>query len=353
MGRRRDPRCTGGAIRPLGSLLLLLLAAIGGPWLAAAGAQQTTASAPVRIAVIGDINGAYGTVGYSQEVRTAVRRIVELNPDLVIGVGDLVAGQRPSPHLDRGQLEEMWAAFYREVWDPLVAAGIPFVPVAGNHDASPEPAFALEREIFAEQWRLHRPTVEFVSEQGFPFRYGFTFHDVVFVVLDATRVGPLSPEQRSWLQDLLRSAPVSRARIVAGHLPIHAFTHGRETETLADAALERILGEGRVALYLSGHHHAFYPGFTAGLLQVSQGCLGSGARRLLGSDQRSPRSFTVVEVSATGEITIDALSAPAFTSAIDLASLPRSIRYGGVEIVREDVAAADAPGSGGSRAQQE
>ena len=334
--------------------VMLALTALVLVWTGAgAGMEHAGTASAVRVAVIGDINGAYGTVGYSPEVHAAIRRIVELNPDLVIGVGDLIAGQRPSPHLDRGQLEEMWAAFNREILEPLTSAGIPFVPVAGNHDASVEPAFALEREIFAEQWRLHRPAVDFASEQGYPFRYGFAVEAVLVVVLDATRVGPLSPAQRSWLADLLRSAPAARARIVAGHLPIHAFTHGRETEILADAALERIMGHGGVDLYLSGHHHAFYPGFCAGFLQVSQGCLGSGARRLLGAAKHSPRSFTVVEVSEAGTITVDGLAAPEFTTAIDRVSLPRSIRYGGAEIVREDVAAADVFGSGGRREQRE
>jgi hypothetical protein len=324
------------------ALALLVLVSTG----AAAESEQAGAAA-LRVAVIGDLNGSYGAVGYSPEVRAAVRRIVELDPDLVLGVGDLIAGQQSSPRLDRSHLETMWEAFDREVLAPLTAAGIPFAPVPGNHDASAEPAFELERRVFAEHWRHHQPEVGLVSEAGYPFRYGFVVRDVLFVILDATRVGPLSQGQRDWLEGVLREGEDSRTRIVAGHLPLRAFTHGRESEVLADHALETILRDGGVGLYLSGHHHAFYPGFGGGFLQVSQGCLGAGPRRLLGAGHRAQRSFTMVEVSSAGGISIDGWSAPGFVERIDRSSLPASIRSAGVEILRDDVAAAG-PSSGGA-----
>ena len=294
---------------------------------------------PLRIAVVGDINSSYGTVGYSSHVTTAVGRIVDLRPDLVIGVGDLIAGQRHSPRLNRDQLEAMWDAFHRDVLHPLTAAGISFIPVAGNHDASEDPAFALERTIFEEQWRRHRPDVEITNGEGYPFHYAFTVNNVLFVVLDATSVGPISTAQRAWVADLLvAEGSEYRAQVVTGHLPIRAFTSGRETEILGDNELENTLEKGGVGLYLSGHHHAFYPGYRAGFLQVSQACLGSGPRRLLGTTARSPRAITLVEIGTDGTISVEALSGPDFTSPIDRASLPESIRYGGVEVVRDDLA---------------
>lgn len=302
-------------------------------------AAREDAGRPLRIAVIGDINSSYGTVGYSSHVKVAIARIIDLRPDFVLGVGDLIAGQRHSPRLNRDQLEAMWDAFHRDVLRPLTAAGISFIPVAGNHDASADPAFALERTIFEEQWRRHRPDVDITNGKGYPFHYAFAVNDVLFVILDATRIGPISTVQRVWVADLLAAeGPRYRARVVAGHLPIRAFTSGRETEILGDSELESVFEMGGVGLYLSGHHHAFYPGCRAGFLQVSQACLGSGPRRLLGTTTRSPRAITLVEVGSDGTIDVEALSGPDFTSAIDRASLPKSIRYGGVEVVRDDLA---------------
>lgn len=297
---------------------------------------------PVRIAVIGDINASYGTVGYGPEVGAAVRQIIEIDPDLVIGVGDLIAGQQTRPQLQRERLEEMWTAFDQEVFAPLEAAGVPFVPVPGNHDASASPGFDLEREIFREQWIRHRPAVAFVGgAEGheYPFRYSFDLGNVRFAILDATTVGPLSADQRDWLSAVLGVPEAgTRARVVAAHLPIHAFAQGREKEILADAELEALLAERGVDLFLSGHHHAFYPGYSGGVRYVSQGALGSGPRRLIGETARSARSFTLLEIDASGNIAVKAFSGPDFTSTIAFQSLPTGIRYGKSVLVREDLA---------------
>ena len=302
----------------------------------------TAPERPLRIAVIGDINASYGTVGYGPEVGTAVRRIVELDPDLVIGVGDLIAGQQTRPQLERERLEAMWNAFDRQVLAPLEAAGIPFVPAPGNHDASASPGFGLERQIFREQWERHRPSVAFVGgeeDHDYPFRYAFDLGDVRFAILDATTVGPLGADQRDWLSavlDVPEAGP--RVRVVAAHLPIHAFAQGREKEILADAPLEALLGEREVDLFLSGHHHAFYPGYSGGVRYVSQGALGSGPRRLIGETKRSARSFTIIEIGPGGSIEVKAFSGPDFTSTIAFQSLPDGIRYGKSVLVREDLA---------------
>lgn len=316
---------------------ILVAVAAAAPCAGASDGSGSERSA-LRVAVIADINSSYGTVGYSPPVHAAIERIVELEPDLVLGVGDLIAGQQRAPRLDRQRLEAMWAAFDREVLALLTAAGIPFLPVPGNHDASAAPGFELERRIFEEHWRRHRPAVEFLSDGGYPFRYSVTASGVQLVVLDATTVGPLAAAQREWVSGVLDTSIRYRARIVAAHLPLVAFSHGREREILGDVELGKLLGERHVDLFLSGHHHAFYPGFRAGLLQVSQGCLGSGPRRLLGQEGRSPRSFTIVEIRGDGLVSVRAMAEPGFTEEIDRAALPLVLRFDGSEIERDDLA---------------
>ena len=300
--------------------------------------------------MISDINSSYGTIGYSAEVRAAIRRIIELEPDLVLGVGDLIAGQQTSPLLERHNLEAMWAAFRSEVFEPLRAAGIPFAPAPGNHDASASPGFELERRVFREQWEAlgfprgaAGPEADLVAADDssvFPFRYAFRLRDVLFVMLDATTVGPLSRSQKAWLDGVLASGPGARARVVAAHLPIHPFTRGRERETLRDPELEALLGRHDVDLFLSGHHHGFYPAFRAGFLQVSQGCLGSGPRRLIGESDRTPKSFTLIEIAPDGGIRVEAYAGPGFDMRIDPASLPPELRSDGILLRRADLAGA-------------
>ena len=77
--------------RLITAVLLVWLVAFGG---------ATSGEEPLRVAVISDLNGSYGSTAYAKEVARAVERIIDLRPDLVISTGDMVAGQR-RPHLSR------------------------------------------------------------------------------------------------------------------------------------------------------------------------------------------------------------------------------------------------------------
>ncbi len=112
------------------------------------------------IVVISDINGRYGSTGYHQRVSGAVERIIAMKPDLVISTGDMVAGQRPSPKLQRAELETMWRNFHSFVRQPLEQAGIPVLMTPGNHDASVYPGFELERETYTDYHADHPPGIE-------------------------------------------------------------------------------------------------------------------------------------------------------------------------------------------------
>ncbi len=102
---------------------------------------------------------------------------------------------------------------------------------------------------------------------------------IEFVVIDATRVGPLTPEQRDWVARLLRSPVGPRARVVAG------------------------------------------------------------PRTPIGGRQRVRRSFTLLEVGAAGDLQVRAFPEPGFTETIDRALLPAGIRVDDVELLRDDLAA--------------
>lgn len=295
------------------------------------------AGEPLRVAVVSDLNGAYGSVEYAADVDAAVTRIVELGPDLVISTGDMVAGQR-RPHLTRHQVEAMWDAFHARVSEPLRAAGIPLAVTPGNHDGSAYRGFARERRIYAEQWSPRKPPVQFIDDAVYPFHYAFAVDDVLFVSLDATTVGHLPRAQMDWLRDLLaRHGARFRHRVVFSHVPLWPFTHGREREIIGDPDLHALLVEADIDLYLSGHHHAFYPGSRDGVAFVSQACLGAGPRRLLGTRGRAAKSFTLLSID-DGKLRIGAFSAPAFATAIDWRTLPERVRSRAATLVRADLA---------------
>ena len=293
---------------------------------------------PLRIVVISDLNGSYGSTRYHQRIPSAIERIMELQPDLVISTGDMVAGQR-RPHLSRSEIEAMWRLFHREVSGPLSAAGIPLAVTPGNHDGSAYDGFRLERETYAEQSRALEARLNLVDGAHYPFHYAFSVGDALFISLDATRPGPLPDAQKNWLRDLLKeSASSFEHRVIFSHLPQWPFAQGREREILADRELDTILQQAGVDLYLSGHHHAFYPGIKDGIRYVSQACLGGGPRKLLGNNRLSKHSFTVVDISANGATTIRAYQAPDFTRVIDWHTLPARIHSRHAKLIRADLA---------------
>ncbi len=318
---------------------LLLASLLLAQWLSTVAAQSLPERGATRVVVLSDFNESYGSVRYSAHVDAAVARTIGLKPDLVISTGDMVAGQRLSPLLERGEIEAMWKAFHDRVSRPLADAGLPFAVTPGNHDASSGKRFQFEREIYREQWVARRPTVDFIDGGNYPFRYAFRVGDVLFASLDATHVGHLSHAEKDWLRRLLeKEGPRFRHRVVFSHIPLWPFAVGRETEVLGDAQLEAILREGGVDLHLSGHHHAYYPGFKDGVRYVSQGCLGAAPRPLLGAGEPSVRSITVIDFDSAGAVRVEAYGGAEYLQPIARSELPPRIESRWATLVRDDLA---------------
>jgi hypothetical protein len=89
-----------------------------------------------------------------------------------------------------------------------------------------------------------------------------------------------------------------------GHLPLRPVGQGRDRagEVLADAgAIRSLLERHRVEAYVSGHHHAWFPGRIGSLDLIQLGALGSGPRRLLGQSRPGFQTLTVLDFfAATG-----------------------------------------------------
>ena len=296
----------------------------------------SSAVEPLRVVIISDMNGSYGSTRYETSVDGAMARILDMKPALVISTGDMVAGQR-RPHLSRKEIEPMWQSFHEHVSEPLASAGIPFAVTPGNHDASAYAGFGLERMLYAEQWTARKPGISFVDDAGYPFHYAFELGDALFISLDATVVGHLPKQQMDWLRQLLAEhGPAYQRRIVFSHVPLWPFAQGREREYIGDPELQTLLEAADVDLFLSGHHHAFYPGASNGIAFVSQSCLGAGPRRLLGTGERSQQSFTLIEFTDDA-IRIAAYAAPKFEEEIDWTTLPTHIRSSAAELQRADL----------------
>lgn len=324
---------------PVGAALLALAALAAGCGAVRSGADPE----PIRALVISDLNGPYGSVGYAAEVTESLERAVrELRPDLVILAGDMVAGQ--SPGLPDVRVREMWAAFDSSVAAPLRAAGIPLVAALGNHDASAYPAHARDRRLAVEHWRsAPRIGPPLADSIGFPLRYTARIGDVFVAVWDATRQESAEDEELlGWLRAALTSsaARTARHRVVVGHLPLYPVAEGRDRPgeyLLSGDSLRRELERLGATMFVSGHHHAFFPGRRGGLVLLHAGALGSGPRALLDGQAPGATALAVVDFLPDGaRIAGFEVVAGAGLRPISIDTLPPVICSGAHHVLRID-----------------
>lgn len=305
---------------------------------------------PLRAVVISDLNGSYGSTDYPVEVSRAVDHIVQTwRPDVVLVAGDMVAGQ--APQLPDSAVRAMWQAFDSVVAAPLRAARIPLVATLGNHDASAYPAHARDRRIAAEYWRGSPASspLSFVDREHYPLRYTVRQRDVFIVAWDATnQESSTDPELLQWLREALASpeAREARHRVVLGHLPLYAVAQGRNLpgEVLARGdMLRRLLETWGATLFVSGHHHAYYPGRRGALELLHAGALGNGPRQLIGTSMPPRKTVSVLDFFAdsVGITTYELGTEASAPQPIPVGTLPRAICGIGGWVVRRDLVSAD------------
>jgi Calcineurin-like phosphoesterase len=301
----------------------------------------------VRIVVISDLNSQYGSTHYEAEVVKAIALTPAWQPDLVLCSGDMVAGQSPS--LSPARIQAMWAAFDRTIASPLRRAKIPFGFTVGNHDASSAAGtsqrylFAQERSLAAAYWLQpqNRSGLNFVDRADFPFNYTFQQQNIFYLAWDASSA-QISAQQLAWVEKSLASpmAQAARMRIAIGHLPLYAVAVGRDErgEILANAdQLRALLERYQVHTYISGHHHAYYPGHQGQLQLLHTGALGAGPRPLLNSSLAPQKTLTVIDINLGAASTQYTTYNMTRLKVIDQRTLPRLIVGPNGRVLRRDI----------------
>jgi hypothetical protein len=302
----------------------------------------------VRLAVISDLNGPYGSTDYDPDVDKAMRLLPFWNPDMVLCSGDMVAGQDPS--LSPEQIQQMWAAFDDHVAAPLRAMGFPYGFTIGNHDASGARGigdaflFQRERDLARAYWDdpAHDPGLTFSDRYDFPFYYSFTYNDIFFVAWDGSS-SSIPANQLAWVEQTLASpeAQQARMRVLLGHLPLYAVAIGRNqpAEVMDNAdALREMLERYNVHTYISGHHHAYYPAHRGNLQLLHTGILGSGPRPLIDSNLPPWKALTVIDVNFdTPELTTYTTYDLQSLAEIEYEQLPRLLMGHNGMVVRRDI----------------
>ncbi|MBD2464259.1 metallophosphoesterase [Oscillatoria sp. FACHB-1407] len=301
----------------------------------------------VRLVVISDINGPYGSTTYGAQVSRAIALIPSWQPDLVIASGDMVAGQ--DRNLTRARIQEMWAGFDRAIAAPLRQANLPLGFTLGNHDASRAVGvngliYRQERELAAAYWNnpAHTPDVEFVDRYKFPFYYTFQRAGVFFLIWDATSGLPMPAEDLAWVERSLASptAQAAQLRIVVGHLPLYAIAQERDKvgEVLDNAdELRSLLERHNVHTYISGHHHAFYPGHRGRLELLHAGAMGDGPRLLLTGNLPRIKTLTVVDITLETATTVYTTYDVETMRVLDQNQLPRLVVGHNGVVLRRDL----------------
>ena len=262
----------------------------------------------VRLLVISDLNSAYGSTEYDEEVHLAIKMIPFWQPDLVLCIGDMIAGQKPS--LTPTQIRSMWQSFDANIAQPIRKLNLPFGFTIGNHDASSAVAFdknkflfQQERDLAVEYWQNpnHDPQVNFLDRYEFPFYYTFTQDDLFFLVWDGSS-SRIPPDKLAWVEKSLASQAAQNAkmRVVIGHLPLYGIAEGRDSpgEVLNNSEqLRQLMVKYQVHTYISGHHHAYYPAHKGELQLLYTGALGGGPRTLIAGNNPPMKTITVVDIN--------------------------------------------------------
>lgn len=281
----KQKMCRSGAIFILSIMILFLI-------------QPSIANdREIKIALISDLNDAYGSTTYSPQVTKAMQFIASAAPQLVLCAGDMVAGQ--SSKIPAEKIPLMWDTFDSEILQRISVSGALFAFTMGNHDGAGQ-RFAHERQAAISFWQKNRPPLNYIDESGFPEYYSFELASIFFAVVDASSAN-IKTEQIEWLQNQLNGQPSSKARlrVVMGHLPLFAIAEGRnkagDVINNADKFYE-MLENGGADYYISGHHHAFYSSKKGKVKLISAGCLGGGPRRLVGSTQKPFKTLTLLSL---------------------------------------------------------
>jgi 3',5'-cyclic AMP phosphodiesterase CpdA len=197
--------------------------------------------------------------------RRILAAVAAEEPDFVAILGDLVF---------RGSWAGEWSDFDRET-EPLRAAGVPVLPVLGNHDCwvSTRPAFAL-RSYFSRF-----PDLD--GRRWYERRYG----PLALLFCDSNS-GQLAPaaweEQLAFLEERLAAAdadPRVRGTLVMLHHP--PFTNspkGWWEEVLHRSFLPRFTAARKTMAMLSGHIHHYERFRRGGRAYVVTGGVGPPVR---------------------------------------------------------------------------
>lgn len=176
-----------------------------------------------RFAIVSDRTGGMQPGVFQQ----AIDKVVLMQPELVLSVGDLIDGYTENPKIWNAQWDEFDA-----IVDKLE---MPFYHVPGNHDTS--------NKMLTEAWR---------TRLGRDY-YHFKYKDVLFIALNTDEIegGGIGSDQIAYVEKILEENIDVKWTLVFMHRPLWSYEN-----RLGYDAIEKALGS-RAYTVFSGHHHHY------------------------------------------------------------------------------------------------
>jgi predicted phosphodiesterase len=209
---------------------------------------------PWTFAVLSDLH--VPSTSSRPTVERLVAALVELKPRAVIITGDHTNGS-PADGPNRAR-RKLWWETLTTVLEPLRAAGIPVLPVAGNHDSY----LVHQRDGYARtfadlaRWAAPLEVTSVASNDpvaSAPFSYSVEIDGVHFSLAHIVSTA-MNPQVAAWLADDLARSQDDRLRLVFGHVPLSSVV-AKTPSARQMAHLGPILEQGHADLYVAGHEH--------------------------------------------------------------------------------------------------
>ncbi len=206
---------------------------------------------PWSFAIVSDVH-VYSSGAVPAAFLTVVNELAAAQPRFVVVAGDATVGN-PGDGVRSERISAWWTAFHAAL-APLRSAGIPVLPIAGNHDFYTD----AHRVGYQKAWA---DVAQEVAQSGLgevvgqpPLSYWLRIDDTFLLMLHVVDQ-KLDPKVAEFAQEALARDEATGAalRLCCGHVPLVSMM-GKTSETFRDQ-LGGLLCRGGVAAYFSGHEH--------------------------------------------------------------------------------------------------
>lgn len=201
---------------------------------------------PFRFVILGDIHVSTRAVA-PPAFAAVVARVVERAPRFVVIAGDATSGNPGDGHAPE-TVQSWWEALDAAI-APFAAAGIPVLPIAGNHDSYT----AAHRGGYHAAWAGLADRVGPLTLAGDPpHSYSVRVDGLHLALIRAVDQG-IDRDVERWLRADLAAAADAELRLAIGHVPLRSAM-GRTSDAFV-RQLGGLLIEHGVAAYFAGHEH--------------------------------------------------------------------------------------------------